>query len=173
MGKSVSGTKISKRGARGIQSLIFVASFILSALLALGNLSVGRVLGMRAKLIASNQPLLPYYLSLQGLQTLVPLDLFLILYTASAILVVITLRVLAEAQLTVDEKPEHAQALAVKAGKYIEWALNGVVFFMALEFSSTLTSFYIIFQDNYWAAIMLCAGVALCARYLMHKVANI
>jgi len=136
-------------------------------------MSVSRVLGMRAKITASGQSLLTYYLSPRGFLTLFPTDLLLLAYTACVILVVITLRVLADAQLTVEENPEHAQKLAAKAERYIEWALNSVVFFMAVEFSSTLTSVFVIFEDNVWPAIAICGGVALCARYVMRKVIHL
>lgn len=128
---------------------------------------------MRAKLLAAGQPLLQTYFSDQGFTTLLPLDLILVMYTVSIILMVVTLRVLAEAQLSVEENPERGQTLAAKAEKYIEWVLNAVVFFMALEYLSTLTSFYMIFQDSYWAAMVLCVIVALCARYVMRKVLKI
>jgi len=165
-------TSISKKGARGVGSLIFVASFLLSALLALGSMSVSRIYGTRTRLLASGQPLLPYYLSVRGFLTLLPLDILLLAYTVCVILVVITLRILAQAQLTAEENPQHAQKLAAKAEKYIERTLNGVVFFMAFEFLTTLNSVYILFEDNFWPAIALCAAIAYFARYLMHRVIN-
>jgi hypothetical protein len=95
--------------------LIFLASFILSAFLGLGSLSVSRALAFRAKVDA--QSLWSYYVSVHGLLTLVPLDLIIVAYTTFVTLVVITLRVLVEAQLSVEEKPERAQTLTAKAEK--------------------------------------------------------
>ncbi len=167
MAKPTATGKFSRRGTRGISSLIFLASFILSAFLALASISVTRVLGLRAK-IPTNE-LLPYYVSTQGLLTFVPLDLMLLGYTFFVILVIITLRILADAQIATDDNPEHAQALAGKAEKYIEWALNGLVFFIAFEFSSALTSLHILIADNYWVEIAICVLVALIARSIMHR----
>ena len=165
--------KISQRGARGIQSLIFLASFILSAFLGLGSLSVSRVLAFRAKLPADGQSLWSYYVSPHGLMTLVPLDLIILAYTTFVTLVVITLRVLVEAQLSVEENPERAQTLAAKAEKYIEMALYGVVFFIILEFSTALTSLSILVQDNVWPGIGICVIATLTVRLVMRRVAHI
>lgn len=167
MAKPVTTGKFSLRGTRGISSLIFLASFILSALLGLASISVSRVLDLRAK-IPPNE-LLSYYVSVQGLLTLVPLDLLLLGYTFFVILVIITLRILADAQISAEEKPEQAQRLADKAEKYIERALNGLVFFIAFEFLSALTSLHILIEDNYWFAIAICLIVALIGRHIMHR----
>jgi len=171
MAKSITTGKFSRRGTRGIQSLIFLASFILSAFLALASISVTRILDLRAK-IPTNE-LLPFYVSAQGLLTFVPLDLLVLGYTFFVILVIITLRILADAQLATEDNLEHAQALADKAEKYIEWALNGLVFFIAFEFSSALTSLHILIGDNYWVAIAICVLVALIARSIMHRITHI
>ena len=171
MAKPTTTGNFSRRGTRGISSLIFLASFILSAFLALASISVTRILGLRAK-IPQNE-LLPYYVSPQGLLTFVPLDLLVLGYTFFVILVIITLRILADAQISAEDSPEHAQALAGKAEKYIEWALNGLVFFIAFEFSSALTSLHILIEDNYWAAIAICVVVALITRSIMHQMTHI
>src|SRR5208337_2529372 len=163
--------KFSRRGTRGVSSLIFLASFILSAFLALASISVTRILNLRAK-IPQNE-LLANYVSAQGLLTYVPLDLLMLGYTFFVILVIITLRILADAQIATEDNPEHAQALANRAEKYIEWALNGLVFFIAFEFSSALTSLHILIEDNYWVAIAICILVALIARSIMHRMTHI
>ena len=165
--------KISQRGARGIQSLIFLASFILSAFLGLASLSVNRILRLRETLAAAGQLLSSYYVGIQGLLTLVPLDLMLLVYTAFVILVVVTLRILVEAQLSVEENPERAQALARKAEKHIESALNGVVFFITFEFTSALTSLHMLFGDNVWPEIGIYVIVTLTARAVMRRIAHI
>lgn len=172
MAKSIA-PKISQRGAQGIQSLIFLASFILSALLGLASLSVSRLMGLREKLPAPGQSLSSYYVSIQGLLTLFPLDLVLLVYTAFVILVVLTLRVLVEAQLAVNENPERAQTLAAKAEKYIEIALSGVVFFISFEFTTALTSLHTLAGDNVWPIIGICVITTLTARVVMRRVANI
>jgi hypothetical protein len=172
MAKPIAPT-ISQRGAQGVQSLIFLASFILSAFLGLASLSVSRLLGLREKLPAAGQSLSSYYVSIQGLLTLVPLDLILIIYTVFVILVVITLRVLVEAQLVVKEDPERAQALAGKAEKYIESALYGIVFFITFEFTTALTSLHALFDDNVWPGIGICVITTLTARAVMRRVAHI
>ncbi|MGA2784826.1 MAG: hypothetical protein ABSF09_09040 [Candidatus Bathyarchaeia archaeon] len=165
--------KISQRGARGIQSLIFLASFILSAFLGLGSLSVSRVVAFRAKLQADGQSLWSFYVSVHGMLTLVPLDLMLLVYTSFVILVVVTLRVLVEAQLSIEENPERAQALAGKAERYIESALYGVVFFIIFEFTTALTSLQILVQDNVWPGIGICIIATLSTRLVIRKVAHI
>jgi len=165
--------KISQRGARGIQSLIFLASFILSALLALGSLSVTRVINTRAKLPPGGQALLPYFLSAQGLMTLVPLDLLLGAYACSVILVVFTLRILADAQLVAEENPERARALAGKSEKYIEWALNLLVFFIVFEFATVLTLFHVLFGDDYWPGIGICLAIAFVSKSAMRRITKV
>ena len=171
MAKSITTGKFSRRGTRGIQSLIFLASFILSAFLALASISVTRILDLRAKIPANE--LSSYYVSSQGLLTFVPLDLLVLGYTFFVILVIITLRILADAQIAAEDSPEHAQALADRAEKYIEWALNGLVFFIAFEFSSALTALHILIEDNYWVAIAICILIALIARSIMHRITHI
>ena len=170
---TTSPPKISQRGTRGIQSLIFLASFILSALLGLGSLSVSRVLDVRSKLPPGGSALLPYFLSTQGFLTLLPLDILLVAYACSVILVVFTLRILAEAQLAIEENPTHAQELAEKAEKHIELALNTLVFFIVFEFATVLTSLHILFEEDYWPVIGICLVVALASRSLMRRMTHI
>ena len=170
MAKSIA-PKFSQRGARGIQSLIFLASFILSAFLGLGSLSVSRAIAFRAKV--DSQSLWSYYISRQGLMTLVPLDLILLAYTTFVTLIVITLRVLVEAQLSVEENSERAQTLAGKAEKYIEIALYGLVFFIVFEFTSALTLLQSLIQDDVWPGIGICLITTLTVRLVIRKVAHI
>jgi hypothetical protein len=171
MAKPTTTGKFSRKGTRGISSLIFLASFILSAFLALASISVTRILDLRTK-IPQNE-LLPYYISAQGLLTFVPLDVLVLGYTFFVILVIITLRILADAQIAAEDNPEHAQTLADKAERYIEGALNGLVFFIVFEFSSALTSLHILVQDNYWVAIAISILVALIARSIMHRITDV
>jgi hypothetical protein len=171
MAKPTTTGKFSRKGTRGIQSLIFLASFILSAFLALATLTVNRIVGLRAQLPPNE--LSSVYASVQGMLTFVPLDLMMLGYTFFVILVIVTLRILAEAQIAGDENLQQAQELAGKAEKYIEWALNGLVFFIAFEFSSALTWLHILADDNVWPAIAICILVALIARSVMHRITHI
>jgi hypothetical protein len=164
--------KFAQRGTRGISSLIFLASFILSAFLALGTLTTNRALGLRASL-PGGQGLLQYYVSGEGLLTLVPLDCMLLIYTFFIILDIVTLRVLAEAQIAAEENPEHAQELAGKAEKYIDWALSGLVFFITVEFSSALSSLHILIVDNFWILLVISAKVAVIVRSIMHRITQV
>ena len=167
-----SSKKISQRGTHGIQSLIFLASFILSALLGLGSLSVSRAVSVQSKFVGS-ESLSNYYFSLEGFLTLVPLDLLLVAYACSIILVVFTLRILAEAQLLAEEDSDRARSLSERAEKYIEWALNALVFFVTLEFSSILAWMHIFFATDLWPVIAMCLSVALMARVIMRKKTNV
>jgi hypothetical protein len=173
MAKPTTTGKFAQKGTRGISSLIFLASFILSAFLALGTLTTNRALGLRAS-IPGGQGLLQFYVSGQGLLTLVPLDLILLIYTFFIILDIVTLRVLAEAQIAAEENPEHAQRLAGKAEKYIDWALSGLVFFITVEFSSALSSLHILIEgDNFWVLSAISVIVAMIARSIMHRLTDV
>ena len=132
-----------------------------------------RVLNARSKLPPGGQALLSYFLSAQGFLTLVPLDMLLVAYACSVVLVVFTLRILADAQLVAEENPERAQSLAGKAEKYIEWALNLLVFFIVFEFATVLTLFHALFGDDYWPGIAICFVIAFMARSAMRRITKI
>jgi hypothetical protein len=109
-----------------------------------------------------------------GLLTLVPWDLFLLTYVSTLFLVLITLRVLAEAQMSLEQHPKRAEALMAKAERYVDWAVTGTVFFTAFEFLSTPFFLrFVIFSDNFWPYLVVSLAIALCIRYVMHRVMNI
>ena len=108
-----------------------------------------------AKDPATMKAYLDYYFSLRGLLTIVPLDLTLLLYIASVMIAIITIKILAEAQLTDD--PQRADALILKADKYLGWILSLLIFFMILEYSSSLEFIQIVASGNF--LILLAVGL--------------
>jgi hypothetical protein len=72
-----------------------------------------------------------------------------------------------------EENLEHAELLAGKAEKYIEYALSGLVFFIAFEFSSGLSSLHILLDDDVWFGIAISVSAALIARYGIRKITHI
>jgi len=108
-----------------------------------------------AKDPATMKAYLDYYFSLRGLLTIVPLDLTLLLYIASVMIAIITIKILAEAQLTDD--PQRADGLILKADKYLGWILSLLIFFMILEYSSSLEFIQIVASGNF--LILLAVGL--------------
>lgn len=149
--------------------LIFAAGLLISPLLSLGSTTIGRIKAIRplwetglppANMFAAKDPAtmkayLDYYFSLRGLLTIVPLDLTLLLYIASVMIAIITIKILAEAQLTDD--PQRADGLILKADKYLGWILSLLIFFMILEYSSSLEFIQIVASGNF--LILLAVGL--------------
>ena len=139
-------------------------------MLSLGSTTIGRINAIRplwetglppenlftAKDPATMKAYLDTYFSFRGLLTIVPLDFTLLLYIVSVMIAIITIKILAEAQLTDD--PERADALILKADKYLGWILSLLIFFMILEYSSSLEFMQIVASGNF--LILLAVGLA-------------
>jgi len=108
-----------------------------------------------AKDPATLRAYLDRYFSFQGLMTIVPLDLVLLLYIASVMIAIITIKILAEAQLTDD--PQRADALILKADKYLGWILSLLIFFMIMEYSSALEFIQILTSGNFLILVAMSA----------------
>ena len=158
-----------------IQSLIFIAGFIFSSLLLVGSLSLGRIVAANLRIVANyNETQVSRYYFRGGLLTLLPWDLFMLAYVSTLFLALITLRVLAEAQRSLGQHLKRAEELTAKADKYVEWALTGTVFFTAFEFLSTPFFLrFVIFSTDFWPYLIICVGIALCVRHVMHRVINV
>lgn len=148
-------------GRRSIQVLIFAAGLLISPLLALGATTISRIAAERPiwqkglppedlfipKSPATMKAYLDYYFSYQGLVTVVPMDLMLVLYIASVMIAIITIKILAEAQLTDD--PQRMDVLVLRADKYLGWILSLLIFFMIMEYSSALEIVRILASGNF------------------------
>jgi len=166
-------------GRRTIQVLIFAAGLLIAPLLALGGTTIGRMAAERPvwqkglppedlfipKDPATLKAYLDYYFSYQGLVTIVPIDLMLLLYIASVMIAIITIKVLAEAQLTDDQ--ERAEVLILRADKYLGWILSLLIFFMIMEYTSSLEILRILASGNFLLLLIIDAVATLVVSRLM------
>jgi len=163
-------------GRTTIETLTFITGFIVTALLLVGSLQVPRLLSIVYTLEASykaNQ-IEALYLSSWGLYRLAPWDVLSVVFLALLFLTVITLRVLAEAQAVREKDRKRSDALLAKADKYTEWSLVGTVFFMSMEFLSTLFVLrYVIIQGDVWLYLVLSLALAIIVHRLMHRILNV
>ena len=112
------------------------------------------------------------YFSFRGLLTVVPLDLVLLLYIASVMIAIVTIKILAEAQLA--EDPGRADALILKADKYLAWILSLLVFFMIFEYSSALEFMQLLSSGNLLILLALDAIAALVvSRFLQRAITTV
>jgi hypothetical protein len=168
-------------GRRTIQVLIFAAGLLISPLLALGSETINRMAAERPiwqkglppedmfvpKDPATMKAYLDYYFSYQGLVTIVPMDLMLLLYIASVMIAIVTIKVLAEAQLTDDQ--EKADTLILRADKYLGWILSLLIFFMFVEYGSSLEILRIIASGNFLVFLAISLVATLVVSRFMSK----
>ena len=163
-------------GRAKIETLTFINGFIITALLLVGGLQVQRLLTIVFSLSESYNAtqLGAFYLSSSGFYRIAPWDVLTAAYIVILFLNVITLRVLAEAQVTREENRKRSNALLAKADKYTEWTLVGSVFFMSMEFLSTFFILrYVIFKGDVWLYLVLSLVLAVIVHRLMHKVLKV
>jgi len=110
---------------------------------------------------------LDQYFSYQGLVTIVPLDLMLLVYIASVMIAIITIKVLAEAQLTDDQ--QRMDMLILRADKYLGWILSLLIFFMIMEYSSALEFLRILVSGNFVILLGIDAVAALVVSHFMSE----
>ena len=169
-----------------IQVLIFAAGLLIGPLLSLGSSAISRILTVRAlwehdlppmDLFSAKEPTImrayiDAYFSFRGLLTVVPLDMVLLLYIASVMIAIVTIKILAEAQLADD--PKRADALILKADKYLAWILSLLVFFMIFEYSSALEFMQLLSSGNLLILLALDAVAALVvSRFLQRAITTV
>ena len=77
-------------------------------------------------------------------------------------------------ELSHEKDRKRSDALLAKADKYTEWSLVGTVFFMSMEFLSTIFILrYVIIQGDVWLYLVLSLALAIIVRRLMHRVLNV
>jgi len=171
-------------GKRTIQVLVFAAGLLIGPLLALGSTSIGRVNDYRPiwekaadlppldlfapRNFATMQAYLKYYFSPEGLVTLIPLDIVLIIYIGSVLLAIITIKLLAEAQLA--EDPNRVDALVLRADKYLGWILSLLIFFMILEYSTSVEFIQILTSGNFLIFLLLDLTATVAVGHYMHRI---
>jgi len=168
-------------GRRSIQVLIFAAGLLISPLLSLGGTTISRITAVRpiweqglppVNIFTAKDPtvLRAYfdrYFSYRGLITIIPLDLMLLLYIASVMIAIVTIKVLAEAQLTDD--PQRADALILRADKYLGWILSLLIFFMIMEYGSALEFIQILVSGNFLILLVITTAATLIVSRFMTK----
>jgi len=77
-------------------------------------------------------------------------------------------------ELSHEKDRKRSDALLAKADKYTEWSLVGTVFFMSMEFLSTIFYLrYVAFLGNVWLYLVLSFGLAIIVHRLMHTVLKV
>ncbi len=167
---------------RTILSLIFLTGFLLVPLLSLGTLFATRVISARpvweqlAGLpperqhpdLATIQAYLNFYFSPTVLLNLLPADIIMITLIGTFLLTMITIMLLAEAQLTDD--PNRVDALVHRADKYLRWIISFVFFLIFLEFSTVVEILRIFAVDDLLSYAILDLVVTVAMSYYVYKV---
>jgi len=171
-------------GKRTIQVLIFAAGLLIGPLLSLGSTTIGRINGYRPiwekaaglppldlfapPKVATMQVYLNYYFSPVGFVTLIPLDIILAIYIGSVLVAIVTIKILAEAQLA--EDPNRVDALVLRADKYLGWILSLLVFFMILEYGSSVELMQILTSGNFLIFILVDLAATVAVSYYIRRV---
>jgi hypothetical protein len=178
----------TRPGKRTIQVLVFAAGLLIGPLLALGSTTIGRINAYRpiwekaaglppldlfvTTNVTSMQAYLKYYFSTVGFVTLIPLDIILLIYIGAVLLAIVTIKILAVAQLA--EDPNRVDALVLRADKYLGWILSLLVFFMIFEYGTSVELIQILSSGNFliFIAIGLAATVVV-SYYIRRVIVNI
>jgi len=171
-------------GKRTIQVLVFAAGLLIAPLLALGSTTIGRINDYRPlwekaaglpaldlfapRDLTTTQAYLKYYFSPPGLVTLIPLDIILVIYIGSVLLSIVTIKILAEAQLA--EDPNRVDALVLRADKYLGWILSLLVFFMIFEYGSSVELLQILSCGNFLIFIAVGLAATVVVSYYIRRV---
>lgn len=171
-------------GKRTIQVLVFAAGLLIGPLLSLGSTTIGRVNDYRPiwekaaglppldlfapKNAVAMQAYLKYYFSPEGFVTLIPLDIILVVYIGSVLLAIVTIKILAEAQLA--EDPDRVDALVLRADKYLGWILSLLVFFMILEYGTSVELLQILTSGNFLIFITVGLATTVVVSYYIRRV---
>jgi len=170
-------------GKKTIQVLIFAAGLLIGPLLALGSTTISRIDSYRPiwiqaahlppedmfspKSLAVMRAYFAYYFSYSGVLTLIPLDAVLLIYIGSVLLSLVTIKILAEAQLADD--PDRVDALVLRADKYLGWILSLLFFFMIVEYSSSVEFVRILVSGDFLTFIVIALAATLIVSKFMRK----
>ena len=170
-------------GKKTIQVLIFAAGLLIGPLLALGSTTISRIDAYRPiwiqaaglpsediftpKSLAVMRGYFAYYFSHTGALTLIPLDVVLLIYIGSVLLSLVTIKILAEAQLA--EDPNRVDALVLRADKYLGWILSLLFFFMIVEYSSSVEFVRILVSGNFLFFIVAALAATMVVSKFMRK----
>jgi len=179
----MSSGETSHPGKKTIQVLIFAAGLLIGPLLALGSTTIGRIDAYRPtwiqaaglppedmfapKSLAVMRAYFGYYFSYTGVLTLIPLDVVLLIYIGSVLLSVVTIKILAEAQLA--EDPNRVDALVLRADKYLGWILSLLFFFMIVEYSSSVEFVRILVSGNFLLFVIASLAATVVVSKFMRK----
>jgi hypothetical protein len=171
-------------GKRTIQVLVFAAGLLIGPLLALGSTTISRINDYRPiwekaaglppldlfapRNAATMQTYLKYYFSPAGLVTLIPLDIILVIYIGSVLLAIVTIKILAEAQLA--EDPNRVDALVLRADNYLGWILSLLVFFMIFEYGTSVELIQILSSGNFLIFITVGLAATVVVSYYIRRV---
>jgi hypothetical protein len=175
-------------GKRTIQVLVFAAGLLIGPLLGLGGTTIGRINDMRPiwekaaglppenlfgfgftpRDLATMQAYLNYYFSPAGFVTLIPMDIVMIIYIGSVLLAIVTIKILAEAQLA--EDPNRVDALVLRADKYLGWILSLLLFFMILEYGTVVEFIRIVTSGNFLVFLTLDLAATVAVSYYIRRV---
>jgi hypothetical protein len=177
----------SEKARKGIEARILIAGLVLVVLLLLWQFYIGEIRDVRTQWqnlvtrelcggkyceVASLPPLsVRDYFGVYGLKMLIPHDLILLMYSATVIMSIACILILAEALLAVDEsKHKKARELTERGMKYFRWILTLLMFFIVIQWmEESLFPFGNIFQDNMWIILGVAALITVGVRLLVNK----
>jgi len=177
-----------ERARKGIEARILIAGLVLVVLLLLWQFYIGEIRDVRTQWqnlltrqlcgagkyceVTSLPPLsVSDYFGVYGLKMLIPHDLILLMYSATVIMSIAAILLLAEALLAVDErKHEKAKRLTERGMRYFRWTLTLLMFFIVIQWmEESLFPFGNIFQDNMWIILGIAAMITVGVRLLVNR----
>jgi hypothetical protein len=173
---------------KGVEARILISGLVLIVVLMLWEFFIDEIRGIRdewmqhiyektieeidgfAMVIAV--PSVEEYFNLYGLKILIPHDILLLAFSATVILSVCSIILLARALLAVEEKEQvKAKQLTDSGMRYFGWVLTLVIFFIAIHWmEESLFPFGTIFQENMWIIIGIAIAITIVARRIVHRV---
>jgi hypothetical protein len=111
------------------------------------------------------------YFSPYGLNMLIPHDLLLLAYSAAVILSVISIILLAQALIALENKASRqVKYLTEKGMKYFRWVLTLVIFFIVVNWmEESLFPFGSMFQENMWIVLGIATIITVLVRATLGK----
>ena len=172
---------------KGIEARILIAGLVLVVILLLWQFYVGEIRDVRTQWqnlaarelcggkfceVTSLPPLsMGEYFGVYGLKMLIPHDLILLMYSATVIMSIVCILLLAGALLAVDErKHKKAKDLTERGMRYFGWVLTLLMFFIVIQWmEESLFPFGNIFQDNMWIILAIAAVITAVVRGLVNR----
>jgi hypothetical protein len=172
---------------KGIEARILIAGLVLVVLLLLWQFYVDEIRAIRTQwqnlvaqescggkycMVASLPPLsVRDYFGLYGFKMLIPHDLILLMYSATVILSIVCIILLAGALVAVDEGKHRKAKQATERGmRYFVWVLTLLVFFIVIQWmEESLFPFGNLFQDNMWIILAIAAAITVGVRLLVNR----